>query len=300
MSNRTVSRRRARRAGLLATLLAALLTPAGTIIAGSATAALALGAIMAGKHLDDPRRTDPRGSRPDTAPGLDTPVPHGGTPGIVTGPSGGNLPVALHETAPGGLPQGAPFELAVPPAGSVPGSGAPYAMPRTGKSGPPGPGPLVAGPGGPAAPHLPPAAGPGMPSHPPAGKDDLVTPKPPTGTAPADDGKKQTQTGGGKAEEDTPDKLADDTPPQKKSDEEKDTGPGNGSPSLDKDPLLPAGTLPDTSGPGDTLSDSTPSGSPSTRQLAAVPEPSVIGLLLLGAAALFAGRRRRPAGAPGH
>lgn len=291
MSNRSVSRRRARRAGLLATLVAALLTPAGTIIAGSATAALALGAIMAGKHHDAPSKTDPHGPAPIA---LHAPAPHGGAPGIALEPPGEMLQVSLHDAAPGGLPQGMPLVLTAPPqTGS--GSGGPSGMPRAGKAGPHGPGPDMAGPIGPGGPGNPPGFGPSGPSHPPAGKDDIDTSKPPIGKAPPDDDKKQTKKEEEKeTQKNNPDEPPDDTP-QTKSDKEGSPGPDNAPPPPNKDPLLPVGTLPDTSGPGETLSDGALPGDPSAQQTAAVPEPSVIGLLLLGAAALFASRRRRPA-----
>lgn len=307
MSNRSVSRRRARRAGLLATLVAALLTPAGTIIAGSATAALALGAIMTGKHHDVPSKTDPREPAPIA---LHAPASHGGAPGIALEPPGEMLQVSLHDAAPGGLPQGMPLALTAPPqTGSA--SGGPSGMPRAGKAGPHGPGPDMAGPIIPPGPSIHPTPGPGSPSHPPAripGETD--TPKPS-----ADNGQQLPKNAGHVPSE--PDEKADsspgDEPPvvagpsrtekQAQNEEEQDNpdvkndqNPDRTPPSPGKDPLLPVGTLPDTSGPGDTLPDSALPGDPSAQQTAAVPEPSVIGLLLLGAAALFASRRRRPAG----
>jgi len=298
MSNRSVSRRRARRAGLLATLVAALLTPAGTIIAGSATAALALGAIMAGKHHDAPSKADPRGPAPVA---LHTPVPHGGAPGGALEPSGEMLQVALHDAAPGGLPQGAPLDLTAPPlTGS--GSGSPSGMPRAGKAGPPGPGPHIVGPISPG-PSAHPTPGPGGPSHPPTRKPgETDTSKPPV-----DNGSPPKNTGHDPVQPDEKaDSGPDDEPPvvagpprteaQDNPDTKNDQDPDKTPPSPGKDPLLPVGALPDTSHPGDTLPDGALSGDPSTQQTAAVPEPSVIGLLLLGAAALFAGRRRRPAG----
>jgi hypothetical protein len=300
MSKPSVSRRRARRAGLLATLVAALLTPAGTIIAGSATAALALGAIVAGKHHDEPPKTGPR------APALHAPVAHGGASGIVIESAGEMLQVALHDTAPGGLPQGAaPNPTAPALTGSGAGAGGPSGMPRAGQTGPHGAGPHGAGPIPPGlitpGPGAHPTPAPGGPAHPPTRKSgETDTPQPP-----ADSGSPPKNSGHDPAQSDPkadsgpdgeppvaagpprPKKPAQDEGTQDDADGKNDPAPGR-----TPDPLLPVGTLPDTGLPGDTLPDHAQPGHPSAQHVAAVPEPSVIGLLLLGAAALALSRRR--------
>lgn len=301
MPKPAVSRRRARRAGLLATLVAALLTPAGTIIAGSATAALALSAIVAGKHHDEPPKAGPTATAPTT---LHVPAPHGGASGIVLETSGEMLRVALHDAAPGGLPQAAASDPGAPAlAGS--GSVGPSGMPRAGKTGPHGPGSHGTGPIPPGlippGPGAHPTPGPGGPSHPPTRKPGGTdTPKPPAGSgSPPENGghapaQPDEKAGSGPGDEPPvaggpahPEKPAQDQETQGDSSEENDRGPGR-----TPDPLLPVGTLPDTGRPGDTLPDGALPGHPSTQPVTAVPEPSVIGLLLLGATALALTRRR--------
>lgn len=105
---KTASRRRARRAGMLAMLLSTLLTPAGTIVAGAAVTAALVGSVVVGTALDAPDESKPE--RP-AAKARPSPAASAATAGPDVLPiehDGQTLIVALTEPAPYAVPPPSP------------------------------------------------------------------------------------------------------------------------------------------------------------------------------------------------
>lgn len=278
--------RRIRRIGLLGVLLTTLLTPAGIIISTVTAAALIGGAF----HLS---RAEPETA--DTPPHPVT-VKTGNPQHLNIGRDGKTVALVIAEDTPGqgsgagsfdpanplfaglagngpaqpGMPSGRSPGKSMPAGGFGPGSGGPANPPTF--DGPPGGLPPGANP--PATPSVPPVAG---GPHPPTGKDD------PDETPNEQDAPKkpnETQT--------VPPPIINSQPnPDNKP-------PGNGLP---QDTLPGSDTLP---GLPTLLADTPPNTqtAPPSKNLAtqpnAVPEPSMLGLMLLGVAVLVWSGRRRP------
>lgn len=274
--------RRIRRIGLLGVLLTTLLTPAGIIISTVTAGALIGGAF----HLS---RAEPKTAVMPVHP---VTVKTGNPQQLDIGRDGKTVALVIAEDTPGqgsgadsfdpanplfaglagngpaqpGMPSGRSPDRSMPAGGFGPGSGGPANPPSiTGPAGglPPGANP-------PATPSVPPVAG-GL--HPPIGKDDAETSN----------------------EEGAPDKPDDtQTVPPPIINSQPNPGnqpPGNGPtqdtlPGPDTLPGLPIPPLADTQTP--------PPGKELATQPNAVPEPSMLGLMLLGAVALAWGSSRRP------
>lgn len=274
--------RRIRRIGLLGLLLTTLLTPAG-IIVSTVTAAALIGGTF---HLSR--------DKPEVA---DTPEPPvavktGNPLQLNIGHDGKTVALVIAEDTPGqgsgtgsfdpanpllaGLAGNGPVQPGIP-SGRSPGKSMPAGGFGPGSGGPANP-PSFAGPAGglppgakpPATPSVPPVAG---GPHPPTGKD-------------AD------ETSNEEGAPDKPDETHFLPPPEINS--QPDPGnqpPGNGPtrdtlPGPDTLPGLPIPPLADTQTP--------PPGKELATQPNAVPEPSMLGLMLLGVAALVWSGRRRP------
>lgn len=289
--------RRIRRIGLLGLLLTTLLTPAGIIVSTVTAAALIGGAF----HLSR--------AEPETA---DTP-PHpvavktGNPQHLNIGRDGKTVALVIAEDTPGqgsgagsfdpahplfaGLAGNGPTQLGTPgrmPSGRSPGrpmpaggfgpdSGSPANPPSLG--GPPDGGAPTGGlpPGAkpPATPSVPPVAG---GPHPPPGKGDPDAPNE------ADGPEKPDETPIFPLPPMKPQLNPDKQPPEKENGLPPNTLPG-----------LPTLPLADT--PLDTQTP--PPGKYLATQPNAVPEPSMLGLMLLGVAALaWSGRRRRDSLSP--
>ncbi|MGB9130377.1 MAG: PEP-CTERM sorting domain-containing protein [Thiobacillus sp.] len=280
--------RRIRRVGLLGLLLTTLLTPAGIIVSTVTAAALIGGAF----HLSR--------AKPETAvtPLQPVSMKRGNPQHLNIERDGKTLALVIAEDTPGNGSGAGSFDPANPlfagltrgdPArrsaagGGMPGSGAPgggYA------------------PGGGNMPHGAPSTGPSTgpaPNPPSSGGPTGMPPSggiPPTGSPPVVGG---PRTPPGKGEPTTPDEtkptVTDGAPnpdkPQPTNGLPPDTLPGPGPDTLPGLPTLPlAGTPLDTQTP--------PPGKQLATQPNAVPEPSMLGLMLLGVAALAWTGRRRP------
>jgi len=290
----SASRSRVRRIGLLGLLLTTLLTPAG-IIVGTVTAAALIGGafhlnhaapeapvtpprLLAGKAGNLQHLSIERDGKPVTLVMAEDEIGTGGGVGSFDPASplfaglGGNSP-ARHGAAREDIPSGG----FVPGGGSIPGGTAPnpsYLVTPPGSGHAPGSGSSPNGvpTGGtpPSGPYTPPVTG-GSPL--PTGNGDTGTP-PGEGDAPT------------KPDEDTPTVTRDVPPPA--------TQPTKGLPeetlpALEMLPGIPIAPL--AGHPLDTQT--SPQGTQRGTQPNAVPEPSMLGLMLLGGAALiWSGRRR--------
>ncbi|AAZ96228.1 hypothetical protein Tbd_0275 [Thiobacillus denitrificans ATCC 25259] len=121
---KTASRRRARRAGMLAMLISTLLTPAGTIVAGAAVTAALVGSVVVGTALDVPDESKPQRPAAKARPSQAASPATAGPDVIPIEHDGQTLIVALTEPAPYALPPASP-----PPGFAFPGhtGGAPGA-----------------------------------------------------------------------------------------------------------------------------------------------------------------------------
>lgn len=279
--------RRIRRIGLLGVLLTTLLTPAGIIVSTVTAAALIGGAF----HLSR--------AEPETA---DTPahpvtVKTGSPQHLNIGRDGKTVALVVAEDTPGqgsgtdrfdpanplfaGLAGNGPTRLGMPggmpsgrsPGKSLPGDGSGPGGPANPPSlgGPPDGG-APPGPTPPATPSVPPVAGGPLP---PTGKDD------------------PDETHG----PEKPDEKPILPPPTVKLDPDPDKQPPEKESGLPPDTLPGLPTSPLTITPLDTQTP--PPGKQLTTQTNAVPEPSMLGLMLLGVAALaWSGRRRRDSLSP--
>jgi len=325
--------RRIRRIGLLGLLLTTLLTPAGIIVSTVTAAALIGGAFHLSRakpeaavtplqpvsmktgspqHLnierdgktlalviaeDTPGNGSGAGSFDPASPlfaGLTRGDPArrsatgGGMPGLGA-PGGGYAPGG------GNMPHGTP---STGPAPNPPSSGGPTGMPG---SGAPGGG---YAPGGGNMPHGAPSTGPapnppssGGPTGMPVGGGIPPTGSPPVGTSPGGPSTPPVvggpHTPPGKGEPTTPDEtkptVTDGAPNPDKPQPMNDLPPGT-LPGPDTLPGLP--TPPLAGAPLDTQTP--PPAKQSVTQPNAVPEPSTLGLMLLGVAVLVWTGRRRP------
>lgn len=279
--------RRIRRIGLLGLLLTTLLTPAGIIVSTVTAAALIGGAFHLSRAEPETADTPPHPVTVKTGNPQHLDIGRDGktvalviaedTPGQGSGAGSfdpanplfaglaGNGPTQLG--APGGMPSGRSPGQSMPAGGFGPGSGGPANPPSLG--GPPGGGLPPAGglpPGAtpPAAPSVPPVTG---GPHPPTGKD-------------AD------ETFNEEGPPEKPDETQAVPPPIINSQPNPDNQPpGNG---------LPQDTLPGLQTPPLADTQTPPPGKELATQPNAVPEPSMLGLMLLGVAALAWSGRRRP------
>jgi len=268
--------RRIRRIGLLGLLLTTLLTPAGIIVSTVTAAALIGGAF----HLS---RAKPEAAVTPLQP---VSVKTGNPQHLNIERDGETLALVIAEDTPGNGSGAGSFDPASPlfagltrgdPArrsaagGGMPGSGAPGGsnMPHGAPSTGPAPNPPSSG--GPTG--MPPSGG-----IPPTGGE-------PVGTSPG--GPSTPPVAGGPR---TPPGQGKPTTPDETKPTVTDGAPNPDKPQPTND--LPPGTLP---GPDTLPGLPTP---PPTKQLAtqpnAIPEPSMLGLMLLGAAALAWTGRRRP------
>jgi hypothetical protein len=264
--------RRIRRIGLLGLLLTTLLTPAGIIISTVTAAALIGGAF----HLS---RAEPETA--DTPPHPVT-VKTGSPQHLNIGRDGKTVALFIAEDTPGhgsgvdsfdpanplfaGLAGNGPTQLGTP--GGMP-SGRPPGKPLPGGGLPPGATP-------PTTPSVPPVAG---GPHPPPGKEDPD----------------ETDTEQGEPEK--PDETQPFPPPPVKPQPNPDKQPPEKENGLPPDTLPGLPTLPLADTPLDTQTP--PPGEDLATQPNAVPEPSMLGLMLLGVAALaWSGRRRRDSLSP--
>ncbi|MDP3585328.1 MAG: PEP-CTERM sorting domain-containing protein [Thiobacillus sp.] len=284
--------RRIRRIGLLGLLLTTLLTPAGIIISTVTAAALIGGAF----HLS---RAEPETT---VTPVYPVTVKTGNPQHLNIGRDGKTVALVIAEETPGqgsgagsfdpanplfaglagngptqpgtpaGMPSGRSPGKSMPAGGFGPGSGSPANPPSLG--GPPGdgaPSGLPPGAKPPATPSVPPVAG---GPHPPTGKDD------------------PDETSNEEGAPDKPDETHFLPPPEINSQPNPgNQPPGNGPtqdtlPGPDTLPGLPIPPLADTQ--------TQPPGKELATQPNAVPEPSMLGLMLLGVAALVWSGRRRP------
>lgn len=123
-NKKTASRRRARRAGVVAMLLSTLLTPAGTIVAGAAVTAAVVGSVVVGTALEAPDESRPERPAAKARPSPAASPATAGPDVIPIEHDGQTLVVALAEPAPYAVPPASP-----PPGFAFPGhtGGAPGA-----------------------------------------------------------------------------------------------------------------------------------------------------------------------------
>ena len=272
--------RRIRRIGLLGLLLTTLLTPAGIIVSTVTAAALIGGAFHVSRAEPETVATPPH---PVT-------VKTGNPQHLNIGHDEKTVALVIAEDTPGQGNGAGNFDPANPLFAGLGGngptqSGTPGGIPAgrsgSGNGGPANPPSLGGPPGGAPAGDLPPGATP--PATPPVAGGPL----PPTGK---DDPDETPNEAGGPEKPDekpmlppptvNPDPDPDKQPPEKQS----------GRLPPDTLPGLP--TTPPTPTPLDTQT--APLDKQLTTQPNAVPEPSMLGLMLLGVAALVWSGRRRP------
>lgn len=252
-TDKSASRRRTRRLGMLAMLLSALLTPAGTIVAGAAVTAVLVGGVISGTPLDEPTTAATPTPRPAASGG------GAGEPHLIPIEyDGQTVQVALAENLPGADPHPTGFESTAQPF-ATPDQTSGTAGPRAGRPAPPRP-PLGPGPWPPGNPL----------------KPDDVPPSPP---APAEPDEPLAPTLS------RPEPFAPEIDPQ--APQQPPPAPPAQLPSASSTlpPVLRENEAPRVSG------DESGEGSGARRH--AVAEPSAWGLLLLGGAALAIARRRR-------
>lgn len=250
---KTASRRRARRAGVLAMLLSTLLTPAGTIVAGAAVTAAVVGSVVVGTALDAP--DEPKSERPAAKARSAQGASHAaaGPDVIPIEHEGQTLIVALAEPAPyaaPGEPAPQPPRLVFPMhADGAPAIGARPAAPRQGPVDP-------------------------RPVHPENAPSPVQPYEPSDPTAP------------GRPEEPVPDPPTPDAPPRVHP--EPESPPKTPFQPEPREPLVD--TVPRETATPDAFTEAS-DGRSARRH--ALPEPSVWGLVLLGGVALAVARRRR-------
>jgi len=314
------SRRRTRRLGVLGLALASFLSPAGKIIATAVAAAVLVGGI-ATQFRSPARSVTQANSSPSTVPTHFSQARPVTTVLTHIESKDGEIPIMLVENMADYSGIEGPYALLGGLAGgevSGPGSnpprgtphGAPYSTPPGTGTPPlnisqPGGNPIAGNPAGPT--HFPPSPpGPAQgtsPTHPPsgAGPSAIAPPnsgspnKPPSGTPPV-----PTQVAGPVIPEgNVPDNTPDET--TKPSGRPHNSGPADAvsGPSSEPGSLPPSGTggrfLPVRTFDSQRTEPDGNQAQPQTIQpnAVAVPEPSMIGLILLGVAAMaWTGRRR--------
>lgn len=113
-TDKSASRRRTRRLGMLAMLLSALLTPAGTIVAGAAVTALVVGSVVIGTPLDEPAAATADHSLPTPRPAAS--ADRAGAPYTIPIEYDGQaMQVALAENVPGADAHPTGFESTAQP-----------------------------------------------------------------------------------------------------------------------------------------------------------------------------------------
>jgi hypothetical protein len=270
----SASRARTRRLGLLGLLLTTLLTPAG-IMVGTVTAAVLIGGAF---HLD---RAAP--AAPST-PAQSFAGQAGSPQHLSIEREGETVSLVLSEDrlAVGSgadmLDPGSPLFAGLPGSGPAP-HAAPGGMPPHASPGTAGEPPL-AGPNGALT-----GAGSSPPGAPPAGT-------PPAPAAPPRAGSPRAPAGGGAPAQPPSEAGAPASPPGSPQ-------PPHGTPKKappDPNPgALPAPQAGEPFNPLTPLALLPPPSQKLTAQPAAVPEPSMLGLMLLGSAAMAWAGRRRPA-----